>query len=91
MELQNKQDVVNGDNFDGRGRPEGAQMPKDMDDNLVPRTLNSQGIPHWNSHAACIPLVIGLKLLWFDTMTSCNISWFETMDLYFISLHVFLV
>jgi hypothetical protein len=40
MELQNEQDVVNGDSFDGRGtcRPERAQMPNDMDDNLVPRT-----------------------------------------------------
>jgi hypothetical protein len=32
MELQNEQGVVNGDNFDGRGRPERAQMPNDMDD-----------------------------------------------------------
>jgi hypothetical protein len=38
MELQNEQDVVNGDNFDGRGRPERAKMPNDMMDNLVPRT-----------------------------------------------------
>jgi hypothetical protein len=38
IELQNEQDVVNGDNFDGRGKPERAQMPNDMDDNLVLRT-----------------------------------------------------
>jgi hypothetical protein len=37
MELQNEQDVVNGNNFDGRGKSEWAQMPNDMDDNLVPR------------------------------------------------------